>query len=111
MVKSLGGGGRILVVGTKAGMVYGIDPDNKGNVLWQTKIGEGGGQGGVIWGSSSDDKAAYFSISDWNPGKAEAGGGVAAVEIATGRKIWSTPAPKPACLAAKGCSAAQPGAT
>ena len=111
MLKSLGGGRRILVVGTKAGMVFGIDPDKKGNVLWQTKISEGGGQGGVIWGSSSDDKIAYFSISDWNPGNAEAGGGVAAIEIATGKKMWSTPAPKPACAAMKGCSAAQPGAT
>jgi polyvinyl alcohol dehydrogenase (cytochrome) len=111
MLKSLSGGRRILIVGTKAGIVFGLDPDKKGNVLWQTRISEGGSQGGVIWGSSSDDKSAYFSISDWNPANGEAGGGMAAVDIATGKKIWSTPAAKPACLAARGCSVAQPGAT
>ena len=111
MLKSLGGGRRILIVGTKAGVVFGLDPDRKGNVLWQTRISEGGSQGGVIWGSSSDGKSAYFSISDWNPANGEAGGGMVAVDIATGKKIWSTAANRPACLASKGCSAAQPGAT
>ena len=111
MLKSLGGGRRILVMGGKSGIVFGVDPDKQGEVIWQTKISDGGGQGGVIWGASSDDKYAYFSISDWNPAKADAGGGVVALEIATGKKAWLTPAPKPACVATKGCSAAQPGAT
>jgi len=111
MLKSLPGGRPILIVGTKAGVVYGIDPSKKGDIVWQTRISQGGTQGGVIWGSSSDDKTAYFSISDWNPAIPESGGGVAALDIATGKKIWSTAAPKPACLATKGCSAAQPGAT
>ena len=31
-----------------------------------------------------------------------------ALELATGKVVWSTPAPKPACLATPGCSAAQP---
>ncbi len=111
MLKSLGGGKRLLVVGTKSGMAYGLDPDDKGKIVWQTRVSNGGTQGGVIWGSSSDDKTAYFSLSDWNPAKPEDGGGVAAVEIATGKIVWKTPAPTPACLSMKGCSAAQPGAT
>lgn len=111
MLKSLSGGKRILVVAAKSGMVFGVDPDQQGKVLWQTRVSEGGALGGVIWGGSSDDKAAYFSISDWNPAKPESGGGVVAVEIRTGKKLWTTPAPKPACLETKGCSAAQPGAT
>ena len=61
-----------------------------------------------MWGGAADDKVAYFAVSDWNPGKAEAGGGVAAIEIATGKKLWSVAAPKPACLDTPGCSAAQP---
>jgi polyvinyl alcohol dehydrogenase (cytochrome) len=36
---------------------------------------------------------------------------VVAIDLATGNKVWSTPAPKPACLKVKGCSAAQPGPT
>jgi len=111
MLKSLGGGKRLLVVAAKSGMAYGLDPDKQGKIVWQTRIGNGGGQGGVIWGGSSDDKVAYYSISDWNPGKPEAGGGVVAVEVASGKILWTTPAPKPACLGTTGCSAAQPGAT
>jgi polyvinyl alcohol dehydrogenase (cytochrome) len=111
MLKSLGGGRRILVVASKSGVVYGLDPDQQGKILWQTKVSEGGTQGGVIWGGSSNDKTAYFSISDWNPAKPETGGGVVALDIASGKKLWSTPAPRPACLSVKGCSAAQPGAT
>jgi polyvinyl alcohol dehydrogenase (cytochrome) len=111
VLKSIGGGKRMLVVGAKSGMTYGLDPDAQGKIVWQTRIGNGGGQGGVIWGSSSDSKTAYFSISDWNPGNAEAGGGVAAVDIATGKITWNTPAPKPSCIGSAGCSAAQPGAT
>lgn len=107
MLKSLSNGKRILVVAAKSG----LDPDQQGKILWQTRVSEGGPLGGVIWGGSIDDKAAYFSISDWNPTKPESGGGVVAVEIRTGLKLWTTPAPKPACLETKGCSAAQPVAT
>jgi polyvinyl alcohol dehydrogenase (cytochrome) len=53
---------------------------------------------------------AYFSVSDWDPIKPESGGGVFALDLATGKRVWSTPAPKPACLGVTGCSAAQPGA-
>ena len=111
MLKSLGGGRRILVLAAKSGVAYGLDPDNRGKILWQTRIGKGGGQGGVIWGGSSDNKTAYFSISDWDPTKSTAGGGVVAVAIASGKLLWSTPPPTPACLSMKGCSSAQPGAT
>jgi polyvinyl alcohol dehydrogenase (cytochrome) len=111
MLKSLGGSKRILVVASKSGVVFGLDPDQQGKVLWQTRVSEGGALGGVIWGGSSDDNAAYFSISDWNPSNPESGGGVVAVEISTGKKLWTAPAPKPACLETKGCSAAQPGAS
>jgi polyvinyl alcohol dehydrogenase (cytochrome) len=111
ILKSLSGGERILVVAAKSGIVFGLDPDHQGKLLWQTRVSEGGPLGGVIWGGSSDDKASYFSISDWNPENPESGGGVVAVEIKTGKKLWTTPAPKPACRETKGCSAAQPGAT
>jgi polyvinyl alcohol dehydrogenase (cytochrome) len=111
ILQSIGGEKRIMVVATKAGMVFGLDPDQQGKVLWKTTVSNGGGQGGVIWGGSSDGKNAYFSISDWNPGNPEAGGGVVALDIAKGKTVWSTPAPKPACLSVKGCSQAQPGST
>jgi polyvinyl alcohol dehydrogenase (cytochrome) len=110
MLRSLPGGRGVLIAGQKSGMVHALDPDQQGKVVWETRIGHGGGQGGVLWGAASDDRLAYFSLSDWDPTKPESGGGVFAIEIATGKKVWSTPAPKPACLGVTGCSAAQPGA-
>ena len=36
------------------------------------------------------------------------GGGLVALRLATGKRLWMTPAPKPGCVAIPGCSAAQP---
>jgi polyvinyl alcohol dehydrogenase (cytochrome) len=96
-------------VGDKGGVVYGLDPDREGAILWQQKIGVGGLQGGIMWGGASDDQGvAYFSLSDFTAGKPEVGGGLFALRLATGEKLWSTPAPRPACIGKPGCSAAQP---
>jgi polyvinyl alcohol dehydrogenase (cytochrome) len=111
ILESLAHGRRILVVAAKSGIVVGIDPDHTGRILWQTRVSDGGPLGGLIWGGSSDNKAAYFAVSDWNPAVPTAGGGVVAIDIRTGKTMWATKAPKPTCLAVKGCSAAQPGAT
>jgi polyvinyl alcohol dehydrogenase (cytochrome) len=108
ILRAVGGGKRMLVVGAKSGIVYGLDPDREGAIVWQTRLASGGPQGGIMWGAAADDHIAYFALSDWDPGKPEAGGGIAAVDIATGKKLWSVPAAKPACMATPGCSAAQP---
>ncbi|MGH9593615.1 MAG: PQQ-binding-like beta-propeller repeat protein, partial [Bryobacteraceae bacterium] len=109
ILRSLGGGKRILVASDKSGMVYAIDPDQQGKLLWKQKIASGGVNGGAVWGGASDDRGvAYLGISDFAAGKPEAGGGLIALQLATGDKLWKTPAPKPACLAVPGCSAAQP---
>jgi polyvinyl alcohol dehydrogenase (cytochrome) len=109
MLRSLGGGKRILVTGDKGGMVYGIDPDHEGKIVWKQKLASGGVNGGMMWGSAADDRGvAYIGISDFVAGKPEAGGGLAALRMASGEKLWVTPAPKPDCIAVPGCSAAQP---
>ncbi len=108
ILRPLPGGRSLLIVGAKSGLLYALDPENQGKIVWESRIGSGGPQGGIMWGSAADDKLAYVARSDWDPGKPEAGGGMFAVEIATGKQVWSTPAPKPACLGTPGCSAAQP---
>jgi len=109
ILRSLGAGKRILVTSDKSGMVYGIDPDQEGKVLWKLKIASGGVNGGTMWGGAGDERGiAYIGISDFTAGKPEVGGGLVALQMATGEKLWMTPAPKPACLAVRGCSAAQP---
>lgn len=102
-------GRRVLVTSDKGGTVYGLDPGQQGRVIWKQKIARGGVNGGTMWGGAADDRGiAYFSISDFTADKPETGGGLVALQITTGEKFWTTPAPKPACLGTKGCSAAQP---
>ena len=54
-LRSIGGGKQVLVVGQKSGILWGLDPDNKGKVLWQTRIGNGGALGGIEWEMWDDD--------------------------------------------------------
>jgi polyvinyl alcohol dehydrogenase (cytochrome) len=109
ILRSLGGGKRILVASDKFGMVYGVDPDRQGAVVWKQKLASGGVNGGFMWGGASDEGGvAYLGVSDFIAGKPDVGGGLVALQLATGEKVWRTPAPKPSCLAIPGCSSAQP---
>lgn len=111
---ALPGGRDILVVGQKNGMVYGMDPDREGAIVWQRKIGLGGYAGGVHWGMATDGEVVYAPNADTDfIGRfdAERYPGVFALDAATGKQLWYTPAgedcreeEKPACDA--GMSAA-----
>jgi polyvinyl alcohol dehydrogenase (cytochrome) len=61
---SLGGGKRALVIGQKSGVAHAMDPDNGGEVLWQTRVGPGSALGGSQWGSASDGSRMYVASSD-----------------------------------------------
>jgi polyvinyl alcohol dehydrogenase (cytochrome) len=109
ILRSINGGKRILITGDKGGTVYGIDPDREGAIVWKQKIAMGGVNGGIMWGGASDDQGvAYIGISDFTAGKPEVGGGLVAFQLTTGKQLWMTKAPKPACIGVSGCSAAQP---
>jgi polyvinyl alcohol dehydrogenase (cytochrome) len=58
------GGKDLLVAGQKSGMVYALDPADRGKVLWQARAGKGGVNGGVQWGMASDGRNVYASVSD-----------------------------------------------
>jgi polyvinyl alcohol dehydrogenase (cytochrome) len=97
----------MLVVAQKSGIVWGLDPDQKGKVVWQTRVGSGGMLGGIEWGHGADESNAYVAVSDRIPTPgAEAKPGISAVKLATGEKVWTTPAPKAAC-ASMACNPAQ----
>ncbi len=99
------GGRDVLVVGQKSGVVYGIDPGGKGDVLWKTRIGKGGALGGVMWGLAVADGAAYVPLSDFMVSPDS--GGMFALGIGDGKVLWNTPPPKPACAGKNGCSPSQ----
>ena len=104
---SRGDGRELLVIGQKSGMVHALDPDRQGEIVWQTRIGLGGPLGGIEWGGAADHEFAYFPLSDWHDSQPEVGGGLFALRIATGEKVWHASPPKPACVKLPGCSAAQ----
>lgn len=106
ILRTLPGGKRILVTGQKSGIVWGMDPDNGGKTVWQFKAGKGGMLGGIEWGSAADEQAAYIPVSDVLAAPNDAGG-LFALKLATGEKIWSTPAPKLDCNTGRGCTGAQ----
>ena len=57
-------GKRALIAGQKSGVVTAVDPDRKGEFLWQTRVGDGRSLGGVQWGSAADGNKIYLAVSD-----------------------------------------------
>jgi polyvinyl alcohol dehydrogenase (cytochrome) len=122
VLRTLATGNQVLLAGQKSGVVYGLDPDHGGAILWQTKIGDssagaagvaGGGTsgiasavgppgvagsaGGVAWGSAADHRNLYVAISGLLAQPANAAGGLTALDMTTGAARWHTASPEPVC--------------
>ena len=112
----------LLVAGQKSGVVWALDPEQKGKIVWQTRVGKGGVNGGVQWGMASDGQKVYAATGDsvktagaiertspvignaaYDPA---AGGGLTALRIADGSKAWFAE-PAPCSPPRAGCSPAQ----
>ncbi len=104
ILADLPNGGDAIVVGQKSGVGWALDPDSRGDVLWQYRVGQGGPLGGIEWGSAVDGRHAYFPLSDIFRPKP---GGLHAVDLATGKPAWVTPPPSPVCGQGRGCNGAQ----
>jgi polyvinyl alcohol dehydrogenase (cytochrome) len=93
MLKTVSGGRTLIVFGTKPGEILALDPEKQGQVAWRTHavnnsampdaLGPNGGANfGPVWGGALDDHYAYFGSST---------GGVAAVRLSDGQRMWYTP--------------------
>lgn len=115
-----------LIAGQKSGIVYALDPDQNGKILWQTRVGRGGTHGGVQWGMASDGANVYAAVADevrkqgsaGRTGNAPVGdaafdpaqgGGLTALRLTDGSKVWFAPS-QPCSPPRPGCSPAQPAA-
>jgi len=115
ILATLTNGRRALVAGQKSGMVYAIDPDNSGAVIWQVRVGKGGTLGGIEWGSAADLANVYVAVSDMvrivipnsigTEVDPKQGGGMFALNLEKGQRVWSMPPPD--CGDRKRCSPAQ----
>ncbi len=102
----------VLVVGQKSGVVWALDPDGEGRVLWSTRVGKGGALGGIHWGMATDGRLAYAPnsdrgavIVDVNPDRGPTPG-LYALDLMSGEVVWSAPAPTDTCENRRGCWAA-----
>jgi polyvinyl alcohol dehydrogenase (cytochrome) len=92
VLHSLPGGKSIVVAGTKDGKLFALDPDKKGAVVWQTKVADNPPGtplfrlSGIVWGGAFDEKAAYYGIT---------GGGITAIQLTTGERLWNKPLAEP----------------
>jgi len=102
----------ILVAGQKSGMVYGLDPDT-GRTVWTRQVGAGSSLGGIEWGMAADRRRVFVANADtWNlidevlrplgqsplaAPAAKARPGLSALDPATGKLLWTTPAPVAPC--------------
>ena len=112
---NLPNGKRALVAGQKSGVVHAIDPDQQGEVLWQTRVGKGGTMGGVQWGSAVDGQNVYVAVSDIGritltyttstDADPKQGGGMFALRLSDGQRVWYTP--PSSCGSRPRCSPAQ----
>jgi polyvinyl alcohol dehydrogenase (cytochrome) len=95
-----------LIVGQKSGVGFAIDPDKQGELLWEYRAGRGGALGGIEWGIATDREHAYFPVADAG---APQPGGLHAVNLVTGERVWFTPPPQPLKCGApgRGCNGAQ----
>jgi len=125
ILAELPNGRSAVIAGQKSGVVHAVDPDRGGAILWQTRVGKGTALGGVQWGSAFDGRRVYVALSDVQPEpapagtpgaqpslfgpplrlNARAGGGLFALDPATGQIIWNKP--HPGCGDRPSCSPAQ----
>ena len=102
-------GREILVAGQKSGVVWALDPDDEGAVLWSSRVGKGGVLGGIHWGMATDGRYAYapnadrdLVVVDLHPELAPAPG-MYALDLITGEVVWSVAAPEEACDGKRRC--------
>lgn len=84
--------GDLVIGGQKSGIVHALDPDT-GAVVWQTRVGRGGIQGGVHFGMAAAHGRVYVPVSDMNDAREypdPARPGMHALDANTGAIVWST---------------------
>ncbi|MBS0373891.1 MAG: PQQ-binding-like beta-propeller repeat protein [Proteobacteria bacterium] len=98
MLVSLPSGRDVILGGLKSGTAFAVDADSHAAPLWIERLGRGGTQGGIQFGMATDGRRLYVPISDMRtkyeseyPG--EPRGGIYALDVASGARLWSQPAP------------------
>ena len=79
------GGRRLLISAQKSGQLWAHDPDRAGALVWKADPPgptPAGPEGEMVWGVATDGSRVYAGLTS---------GGVAAYDVATGARVWTTP--------------------
>lgn len=92
--------GRELVIGgQKSGKVHAVDADT-GELVWQTRVGRGGIQGGVHFGMAVVGDKLFVPVNDMPDGREyphPERPGLHALRVTDGSPLWSAHAPHDVC--------------
>ena len=84
--------GRLVIAGQKSGFVHALNPED-GSLVWQTRVGRGGIQGGIHFGIAASGETLLIPISDMSDGRSYPTPdrpGMHALDANTGELLWST---------------------
>ncbi|WEK43973.1 MAG: PQQ-binding-like beta-propeller repeat protein [Candidatus Sphingomonas colombiensis] len=87
ILKTLPNGKDVVIGAGKAGVAVAVDPDQQGKVVWRTKLYADKpptADGLVIFGGGADNRYVYYPLQ-------RPGGGLTALDLATGKMAWTTP--------------------
>ncbi|NRB39191.1 MAG: PQQ-binding-like beta-propeller repeat protein [Pseudomonadales bacterium] len=87
----------VILAGQKSGMLYVMDADRQGRILWSKSLGRGGILGGIHWGMAASSEHVYVPVSDqFIPYLLEYDDspkpGLNKLDLFSGELIWHTPA-------------------
>lgn len=102
---TLSDGRELVVTGTKGAVIFGLDPDKGGEVIWKTRIGQGSPLGGVHWGMTYIGDTLFVPNADRTTGQVDfpRQPGLHAIDMKTGEVLWYTPAPQRCADGQRGC--------
>jgi polyvinyl alcohol dehydrogenase (cytochrome) len=84
-------GKELVIAGQKSGVVWALDPDDNGKLVWSNRVGRGSANGGVHWGMAYDGQRIFVPLND--PSTSEdlpnSGPGVMALDPTSGEVVWS----------------------
>lgn len=83
----------LLITGNKSGMVWALDPDGQGELVWEQQVGRGSSGGGVLWGIAVDGERIFVPNGFFDEVNPDASGGMAALALEDGQPLWNTPNP------------------
>jgi polyvinyl alcohol dehydrogenase (cytochrome) len=83
ILKTLPNGRDLLLAPNKSGIIFALDPDRNGALIWKTNISEKPGtrNTNLVWGGAADQQNLYVGLVT---------GAITAVQLSTGEKVWTT---------------------